>query len=44
VYNFVHAKGSLKGQCHEIFDFRQFATGIVDNGGKFAKVAAQLFF
>jgi hypothetical protein len=33
-----------KGQCHEIFDFRQFATGIIDTGGKFAKVAAQQVF
>jgi hypothetical protein len=24
MYNFVCAKGSLKGQCHEIFDFRFF--------------------
>ncbi len=25
LYNFVHAKGSLKGQCHEIFNFRFFS-------------------
>jgi hypothetical protein len=28
----------LKGQCHEIFDFRFFhesATGVVDTSGKF---------
>ncbi len=24
VYNFVNAKESLKGQCHEIFDFKFF--------------------
>jgi hypothetical protein len=24
----------LKGQCHEIFDFR-FATGVVETNGKF---------
>jgi hypothetical protein len=24
MYNFVCAKGSLKGQCHEIYDFKFF--------------------
>jgi hypothetical protein len=28
MYNFECAKGSLKGQCHEIFDFRFFHVSV----------------
>ncbi len=31
VYNFVNAKESLKGQCHEIFDFRFFHESVSPN-------------
>jgi hypothetical protein len=38
LYNFVHAKVSSKGQCHEILDFR-FTAGVADNGGNLPPVS-----
>ncbi len=29
----------LKGQCHEIFDFRFFTAGVIDTGGKMPPVS-----
>ncbi len=43
MYNFVCAKGSLKGQCHEIFDFKIFHVSVSPKPLSIPLVPFQIF-